>query len=144
MKNRKIFGVLENEACLLDPVSETRYRLHDDLDEELVGQWLTIEGKVDEDTIRTPQVTRVEKNEGKVVRTGVIVSQAPTTPPFANGDSLFLYQKSKGRYYLLSEGSPDEPVGGDFQKYEGMTVKVTGELDDPAYILYRTRISPRK
>ncbi len=140
MPVQKIFGILESPDLLLEPVSETHYRLEGPVDPSLVGSWMTVQGEVMGETIAQARVMRVEKNQGKVTRSGVIVADAPNPPPEASGESAFLYQVAKGRYYLLSAGPPGEPVQGDFSAYVGQAVQVTGLLSSVPYILYNARV----
>ncbi|GEM_PF-1552631 len=140
MPVRKIFGILESPDVLLEPVSEVHYRLEGPVDPGLVGSWMTVQGEVVGETIAQPQVVRVEKNQGKVTRSGVVVADAPNPPPEAPEGGVFLYQVAKGRYYLLSAGPPGEPVQGDFSAYVGQPVQVTGLLGSVPYILYNARV----
>ncbi len=140
MPTRKIFGILESPDLLLEPVSEVHYRLEGPVDPDLVGSWMTVQGEVMGETIAQARVVKVEKNQGKVTRSGVIVADAPNPPPEASEESAFLYQVAKGRYYLLSAGPPGEPVQGDFSAYVGQSVQVTGVLSSVPYILYNARV----
>lgn len=143
MVKQKIYGVLESDSVLLEPVSETRYQLTTKLDDTLVGNWLTVAGSVADHTIADAEVTSVEKSTGKSTRAGTIVATAPNPPAEANGAGGFLYQEKKGRYFLLSSGAPDEPIQGDFQTYVGQDVKVSGEYGDTSYILYNVKVSAK-
>lgn len=138
---KKIFGLLEDENVLLDPVHEIRYHVAGDIDAALVGKWMTIQGQIGERQITNAAVTTVEKDSGKVTRTGVLVDQAPALPPEANGQGAYLYQKRKGRYLIVSDGPVDEPVSGDFTAFVGQNVKVTGEFGAANYVLYKVKIS---
>jgi len=140
---KKIFGVLERCNMLLEPVNETRYHLLGDIDAALVGQWMTIQGQVEEDRINDAVVANVEKNSGKVTRAGLLVDKAPALPPEANGAGAFLYQQSKGRYLLVSDGPADAPVSGDFAPLLEKNVKVTGEFGTANYVLYNAKISAK-
>lgn len=140
---RKIFGVLERKNVLLEPVDETRYHLTGDIDTRLIGQWMTVQGRVDGTHIADAVVASVEKNSGKVTRAGLLVNQAPTLPPEANGKGAYLYQQSKGRYILVSDGSVDGPVSGDFSAFLGQEVKVAGEFGTANYILYNAKVSTK-
>ena len=143
MAKSKLYGVLESEGVLLEPVTETRYAVNGDVDSELVGEWLTIQGTVDGQTVKGAKVTRVEKSTGKVTRSGVIVADAPNLPAEANGAGGFLYQAKKGRYMLLSQGDVNEPIQGDFGKYAGKSVKVSGKFGDKTYILYNVKVTAK-
>ncbi len=136
----KIFGVLEREDVLLEPVNEVRYHLSGDIDSELVGQWVTIQGQVEEGRIEAVAVANVEKNSGKVTRAGLLTDSAPALPPEANGAGAFLYQQSKGRYLIVSAGAVDEPVSGDFSALLGQDVKVSGEFGTANYVLYNATV----
>jgi len=138
---KKIFGVLERGNVLLEPVNETRYQLSGEIDPALVGQWMTIQGQVEENRIVNAVVSNVEKNSGKVTRAGLLVNSAPSLPPEANGAGAYLYQQSKGRYLVVSDGAVDAPVSGDFTPLLGQDVKVTGEFGAANYVLYNTQIS---
>jgi hypothetical protein len=145
MSKSKIFGVLEAPNVLLDPVSENRYWLSSgDIDQSLVGSWITVSGDVKDQTVERPEVVKVEKNRGKVSRIGTIVADAPNLPPEFNGQGAILYQASKSRYYLLSEGSSDEPIRGDFSRFIDRQVKVSGELSTVPYILYNAKVTAKK
>jgi hypothetical protein len=141
MTKKKIFGILEDESVLLEPVSETRYTLDGEVDNELIGQWLTVEGQVDEETVNAATITSVEKSSGKVTRSGVLVEDPPNRPAEANGAGGYLYQEGKGRYYLLSEGELGDPIQGNFDKLVGQNVRVRGELGHVSYILYNAKVS---
>lgn len=141
--SKKIFGVLEREDVLLEPVNETRYQLFGDIDTALVGQWITVQGEVEGQQIANAAVTNVEKNSGKVTRAGLMTDTAPALPPEANGQGAYLYQESKGRYLLLSDGPVNEPVRGDFSGLLGQDVKVTGEFGTVNYVLYNAKVSPK-
>lgn len=143
MAKKKVFGVLESEAVLLEPVSETRYRLNGEIDTGYVGQWLTVQGQVKDESIANAAVASVEKNTGKVTRSGTLVMEAPNLPPEANGQGGYLYQPTKGRYLLLSSGATDEPVAGDFSQFEGQAVKVRGQFGASNYILYNAKVSAK-
>lgn len=138
---KKIFGVLERENLLLEPVNETRYHLSEAVDTALVGKWITVQGEVEGERIDSPAVTSVEKDMGKVTRIGVLVDQAPVLPPEANGEGAYLYQAGKGRYLIVSEGPVDTPVSGDFTPYLGQDVKVSGEFGAANYVLYNAKVS---
>lgn len=138
---KKIFGVLEREDVLLEPVNETRYQLIGDIDAGLVGQWMTIQGEVEGERIANAAVANVEKNSGKVTRAGLMTNIAPALPPEANGQGAYLYQESKGRYLLISDGPVDEPVRGDFSDLIGQDVKVAGEFGTANYVLYNAKVS---
>ncbi|MGB5051190.1 MAG: hypothetical protein WBO46_19745, partial [Caldilineaceae bacterium] len=125
---KKIFGVLEKENVLLEPVNETRYLISGDIDAALVGQWITIQGQVDGERIKQAAVANVEKNSGKVTRSGLLTDTAPTLPPEANGQGAYLYQAGKGRYLLISDGPVDAPITGEFSDLLGQEVKVAGEF----------------
>ena len=140
---KKVFGVLESDNVLLEPVNEVRYRLNGEVDRGLVGQWLTVQGEVDGERIKNAAVANVEKNRGKVTRSGLLTDAAPTVPPEANGQGAYLYQQSKGRYLLISEGPVDSPVQGDFSDLVGSQVKVAGEFGEANYILYNARVSAK-
>lgn len=140
---KKIFGVLEREDVLLEPVNETRYQLSGDIDTALVGQWMTIQGQVEGERIANAAVANVEKNSGKVTRSGLMTDVAPALPPEANGQGAYLYQGSKGRYLLVSDGPVDEAVSGDFSTLIGKDAKVTGEFGTANYILYNAKVSAK-
>jgi len=140
---RKIFGVLERNDVLLEPVDETRYHLAGDIDAGLVGQWLTVQGRVNGNHVADAVVANVEKNSGKVTRAGLLVDQPPALPPEANGQGAYLYQQSKGRYILISDGPVDGPVSGDFSAFLGQEVKVAGEFGTASYILYNAKVSTK-
>lgn len=140
---QKIFGVLERHNVLLEPVDETRYHLAGDIDTGLVGQWMTVQGRVDGTHVADAVVASVEKNSGKVTRSGLLLHQAPTLPPEANGQGTYLYQQSKGRYILVSDGPVDGPVSGNFSAFYGQEVKVAGEFGTANYILYNAKISTK-
>ena len=140
---KKIFGVLEREDVLLEPVNETRYELFGDIDAGLVGQWMTVQGQVEGQRIANAAVTNVEKNNGKVTRAGLMTDAAPALPPEANGQGAYLYQESKGRYLLVSDGPVDEAVRGDFSALIGKDVKVAGEFGTANYVLYNAKVSPK-
>ncbi len=140
---KKIFGVLERNNVLLEPVNETRYHLAGDIDADLVGQWMTIQGQVDGSHIADAVVANVEKNSGKVTRAGLLVDQAPALPPEANGQGAYLYQQSKGRYLLVSDGPVNSPVSGDFRAFVGQEVKVAGEFGAVNYVLYNAKVSAK-
>ncbi len=143
MAKQKIYGVLESDSVILEPISGTRYHLGKRLESDLVGSWLTVAGSVEDQSILSPEVTSVEKIAGKSTRAGTIVATAPNLPPEANGAGGFLYQEKKGRYFLLSTGAPGEHIDGDFSAYVGQDVKVVGEFGDASYILYNVRISAK-
>jgi len=138
---KKIFGILEEENVLLEPVNETRYRLSGDIDAALVGKWMTVQGQVEGEHIANAAVTNVEKDSGKVTRSGLLLDEAPGLPPEANGQGAYLYQQNKGRYLLVSNGPVDTPVSGDFAAFLGQDVKVTGEFGTVSYVLYNAKIS---
>lgn len=140
---KKIFGVLERGNVLLEPVNETRYHLSGDIDAALVGKWMTVQGQVEGAHIANAAVTNVEKDSGKVTRIGLLLDAAPALPPEANGQGAYLYQQSKGRYLLVSEGAVDAPVSGDFATFLGQDVKVTGELGAANYVLYNAKVSAK-
>lgn len=140
---KKVFGVLESENVLLEPVNEVRYQLDCKVDGELVGQWLTVQGEVEGERIENAAVASVEKNTGKVTRTGLLTDAAPALPPEANGQGAYLYQQSKGRYLLISEGPVGSPVQGDFSGLVGSQVKVAGEFGEANYILYNARVNAK-
>jgi len=140
---KKIFGVLERENVFLEPVNETRYQLIGDIDMALVGRWMTIQGEVDGQRIANAAVANVEKSNGKVTRTGLMTDAAPALPPEANGQGAYLYQESKGRYLLVSDGPVNEPVRGDFSGLLGQDVKVTGEFGAANYVLYNAKVSAK-
>lgn len=140
---KKIFGVLESENVLLEPVNEVRYQLAEKVEPALVGKWLTVQGEIEEQRIKKPSVANVEKNSGKVTRTGLLTDAAPMLPPEANGEGAYLYQQSKGRYLLVSDGPVDSPVSGNFSDLVGSEVKVSGEFGEANYILYNARISAK-
>lgn len=140
---KKVFGVLESENVLLEPVNEVRYQLDSEVDGELVGQWLTVQGEIDGERIENAAVANVEKNTGKVTRSGLLTDAAPALPPEANGQGAYLYQQSKGRYLLISEGPVDSPVQGDFSGLVGSQVKVAGEFGEANYILYNARVNAK-
>jgi len=140
---KKIFGVLEREDVLLEPVHETRYQLIGDIDTALVGQWMTVQGQVEGARIADAIVANVEKNSGKVTRAGLLTDSAPALPPEANGQGAYLYQESKGRYLLVSDGPVDEAVSGDFSALIGKDVKVAGEFGTANYVLYNAKVSPK-
>jgi hypothetical protein len=143
MAKQKIMGVLESESVLLEPISETHYRLQGEIGSDLVGSWVTVTGDVEADTIADIAVIGVEKNSGRSTRVGTVVATAPNLPPEANGAGGYLYQPKKGRYYLLSSGAPGAPIQGDFSAYIGQDVKVSGELRGVSYILYNARIGAK-
>lgn len=140
---KKIFGVLEREDVLLEPVNETRYQLVGDIDAALVGQWMIVQGQVEGQRIGDAVVANVEKNSGKVTRSGLLTDSAPALPPEANGQGAYLYQESKGRYLLVSDGPVDEAVSGDFSALIGKDVKVAGEFGTANYVLYNAKVSPK-
>lgn len=140
---KKIFGVLEREDVLLEPVNETRYQLFGDIDAALIGQWMTVQGEVEGQRIVNAAVANVEKNSGKVTRTGLMTDIAPALPPEANGQGAYLYQESKGRYLLVSAGPSDEAVSGDFSALIGKEVKIAGEFGTANYVLYNAKVSPK-
>jgi hypothetical protein len=144
MAKQKLMGILESESVLLEPVSETRYRLQGEIVRDLIGSWVTVAGDVEEETIANAAVIGVEKNSGRSTRAGTIVATAPNLPPEANGAGGYLYQPKKGRYYLLSSGAPGAPVQGDFSAYIGQDVKVSGELRGVSYILYNAKVVGRR
>ncbi len=141
--SKKIFGVLESQNVLLEPVNETRYHLSGEIDAALVGQWMTVQGQVEGAHIADAVVANVEKNSGKITRAGVLLEQAPVLPPEANGAGAFLYQQSKGRYLLVSDGPVDAPVSGEFTALIGQDVKVTGEFGAANYVLYNAKVSAK-
>lgn len=144
MAKTKVFGVLESPSVLLEPVDERRYTLAGDkAAAELVGTWVTVAGEIDGRRIEEPEIVNVEKYTGRVTRAGVIVDSAPNLPPEATDQGGYLYQESKGRYFLLSEGNIDEPIRGDYSQYVGKPVRVTGTFADAPYILYKTRVSEK-
>ncbi|MCL4835346.1 MAG: hypothetical protein KJZ86_23105 [Caldilineaceae bacterium] len=140
---KKIFGVLERQNVLLDSVSEIRYTLSGEIDGDLVGQWLTIQGEMEENHIANATVTNVEKSIGKVTRNGLLVDSAPARVPEANGLGAYLYQQAKGRYILISDGPVDAPVSGDFAGLVGQDVKIAGEFGKSNYVLYNARVSAK-
>ena len=143
MAKQKIYGVLESDTVLLEPVSEVRYRLDTSMDAQLVGSWVTVAGTVTDSHIDGVEVATVEKSSGKTTRAGTLVSTAPNLPAEANGAGAFLYQEKKGRYFLLSSGAPGVPIQGDFTALLGQEVKVVGEYGDASYILYNAKVSAK-
>jgi hypothetical protein len=143
MAKEKLFGILEAEATLLEPVSEQRYRLEGETGADLVGSWVTINGEVNGEVIRKAKIANVEKAKGKVTRAGTITATAANLPPEANGQGGYLYQEKKGRYFLLSSGPADQPVTGDFSQFVGQEVKAIGELGEVNYIMYNAKVSAK-
>ncbi len=144
MSKVKIFGLLESEQVLLEPTTETRYRLDTPVEASLVNAWVTVQGELEDSVLRQAEVVRVEKNTGKVSRRGVIVETAPNLPPEYNGQGGILYQPDKGRYYLLSTGPVDEPIQGDFSAYVDKNVDVRGQFGEKSYILYNAQVKVRE
>lgn len=143
MAKQKLFGVLEGETTLLEPVSEQRYQLEGVSGADLVGSWVTISGEVNGEVIRNAKIDNVEKSAGKVTRAGTITASAPNLPAEANGQGGYLYQEKKGRYFLLSSGPADQPITGDFSQFVGQEVKASGELGKVNYILYNAKVSAK-
>ncbi|RLT35347.1 MAG: hypothetical protein DWI57_15680 [Chloroflexi bacterium] len=140
---KKIFGVLERGNVLLEPVNETRYQLSGEIDAALVGKWMTVQGQVEGTQIANAAVTNLEKDSGKVTRLGLLLNTAPALPLEANGQGAYLYQQSKGRYLLVSQGAVDAPVSGDFSAFLGQDVKVMGEFGAVNYVLYNAKVSAK-